>query len=240
MTHISYLLCLLVLLSRTIFSAVVGIDFSSELNKISAVVPGRSFDIVLDEASKRIHPSLIVFDDDVRRYGTSATSLISRRPLKAFLQFSRLLGKPFNTSLMKELNENYIFLPTEKDSKRNTVRFLSPYFNPDSKCTDNESEECDFISNLHSFSVEEISAMKLKHIRTLASKHIDGDAKDCVITVPEYWSMKERQSLLDSAQLAGMNVLGLINENTAGMNICIYHTLYYYMNHSCITICIET
>ena len=54
----------------------MGIDYSSDLIKVSAVVPGKSFDIVLDESSKRSHPSLVVFDDDVRQYGTSASSLV--------------------------------------------------------------------------------------------------------------------------------------------------------------------
>ena len=59
--------------------------------------------------------------------------------------------------------------------------------------------------------------MKLKHIKKMAEKETESDIKDCVITVPEFWSYKERQALLDSSQMAGLNVLGLINENTAGL-----------------------
>eukprot|EP01083_Nonionella_stella_P010441 29755_1 len=49
----------------------------------------------------------------------------------------------------------------------------------------------------------------------MAEKELGADIKDCVITVPEFWSYKERQALLDASQMAGLNVLGLINENTA-------------------------
>ena len=68
--------CLIILRFVPSWSAVMGIDYSSDLIKVSAVVPGKSFDIVLDESSKRSHPSLVVFDDDVRQYGTSASSLV--------------------------------------------------------------------------------------------------------------------------------------------------------------------
>ena len=70
------LVSLVILLIAPSFGAVLGIDFGADRIKVAAVVPGRSFDIVLDEASKRSHPSLVVFDDDVRQYGTSASSLV--------------------------------------------------------------------------------------------------------------------------------------------------------------------
>lgn len=69
-------LSIVLLLFAPSLSAVLGIDFGADRIKVAAVVPGRSFDIVLDEASKRSHPNLVVFDDDVRQYGTSASSLV--------------------------------------------------------------------------------------------------------------------------------------------------------------------
>lgn len=40
--------------------------------------------------------------------------------------------------------------------------------------------------------------------------------KDAVITVPAYFNQAERRALLHSAKIAGLNVLQLINDNTAG------------------------
>eukprot|EP00484_Ammonia_sp_Unknown_P025922 CAMPEP_0197040824 /NCGR_PEP_ID=MMETSP1384-20130603/17465_1 /TAXON_ID=29189 /ORGANISM="Ammonia sp." /LENGTH=944 /DNA_ID=CAMNT_0042471649 /DNA_START=73 /DNA_END=2903 /DNA_ORIENTATION=+ len=206
-------------------SAVLGIDFGSDLVKVAAVVPGRSFDIVLDGASKRSHPNLVVFDDDLRQYGTSASSLVTRRPQRSFLQFSRLLGKPHNTSMIKELQSYFIFNPVLADEKRHTVRFESPYYDPSQATVDVDPEEepspenaaniLNIIASEPSISVEEVATMKLKHIKRMAEKEFDAEVKDCVITVPEFWSYKERQALMDASQMAGLNVLGLINENTA-------------------------
>ena len=60
----------------------------------------------------------------------------------------------------------------------------------------------------------------------MAEKETEGEIKDCVITVPEFWSYKERQALLDASQMAGLNVLGLINENTAGFVSFLLFTKY--------------
>jgi hypoxia up-regulated 1 len=65
------------------------------------------------------------------------------------------------------------------------------------------------------FSVEEIVAMSLQHIMKIAETDAESPVKDCVITVPPFWSHRERQALLDAAEIAGLNVLSLLNENTA-------------------------
>eukprot|EP01084_Bolivina_argentea_P026884 49987_1 len=224
--HLFVTLTLLLLTPSS--AAVLGIDFGTNRIKVAAVVPGKSFEIVLDEASKRSHPSLVVFDDDVRQYGTSASSLVTKRPLRSFLQFSRLLGKPSDTQLIQQLQSNSIFNEIIPDEKRNTVRFVSPYYDPSQVDVSSEDQDSDeepsienaanilnIIASEPSISVEEVATMKLKHIKKMAETETESDIKDCVITVPEYWSYKERQALLDASQMAGLNVLGLINENTA-------------------------
>lgn len=167
---------------------------------------------------------------------------MTRRPLRSFLQFSRLLGKPFDTEMLKELESNFMFNEVVKDEKRNTIRFVSPYYDPsqatddDSPDDDTESEEAsdenalNIIASEPSISVEEIATMKLKHIKNMAEKETEADIKDCVITVPEFWSIKERQALLDASQMAGLNVLGLINENTAGLLLLYIFTMRNFLN----------
>ena len=167
----------------------------------------------MDEASKRAHPSLVVFDNDVRQYGTQATGLVSRRPQNSFLYFTRLLGKPHNTTMVEELKNDYVFNTVLKDDKRGTIRYVSPYYKESNE--DSGEESLDDVITAKSYSVEEITAMKFRHIKKIAQSYTDGEVSDCVITVPEFWSSKERQALKDAAQIAGLNVYGLINENSA-------------------------
>lgn len=65
------------------------------------------------------------------------------------------------------------------------------------------------------FTGEEIVGMFLQEAVRLASAEAGAPVKDVVITVPVYFGQKQRQALLDAAEIAGINVLSLVNENTA-------------------------
>lgn len=63
--------------------------------------------------------------------------------------------------------------------------------------------------------VEEIQAMLFGHIKAISTSFATSEVKDAVITVPTFYTQKERRAVIDAAELGGLNVLGLINENTA-------------------------
>lgn len=62
---------------------------------------------------------------------------------------------------------------------------------------------------------EEVLSQLLAKARQYATTEAGAPVKDCVITVPYYWSHAQRQALLDAANLAGFNVLSLLNQNMA-------------------------
>jgi hypoxia up-regulated 1 len=57
--------------------------------------------------------------------------------------------------------------------------------------------------------------MSLQHVRKIAKDDGNGDVRDAVITVPAWFTQKERQAVLDAAELAGLSVMSLINDNAA-------------------------
>ena len=63
--------------------------------------------------------------------------------------------------------------------------------------------------------LEEITAMMIEHIKEMSEKFGETSVKDCAITVPNFWNRDTRIRLLNSASAAGLNVLALVNENTA-------------------------
>jgi len=67
----------------------------------------------------------------------------------------------------------------------------------------------------HIVYTEEILSQLLAKARQYATTEAGAPVKDCVITVPYYWSHAQRQALLDAANLAGFNVLSLLNQNMA-------------------------
>ncbi|MFO8066367.1 MAG: Hsp70 family protein [Bacteroidales bacterium] len=66
------------------------------------------------------------------------------------------------------------------------------------------------------YSPEEISAFILKSLKKDAENYFQGkEVKDAVITVPAYFSDSEKKSTKDAGEMAGFNVLQVINEPTA-------------------------
>src|ERR1700731_5200072 len=65
------------------------------------------------------------------------------------------------------------------------------------------------------YSAEELSALILKKLKADAEKFLGEPVTDAVITVPAYFNDAERTATITAGQLAGLNVLQIINEPTA-------------------------
>ena len=65
------------------------------------------------------------------------------------------------------------------------------------------------------FSAEELSALILKKLKADAEKYLKVEVTDAVITVPAYFNDAERTATITAGQLAGLNVLQIVNEPTA-------------------------
>ncbi len=69
--------------------------------------------------------------------------------------------------------------------------------------------------NAKKYSAEELSALIIKKLKNDAEKYLGETVTDAVITVPAYFNDAERTATLHAGQLAGLNVLKVINEPTA-------------------------
>jgi molecular chaperone DnaK len=65
------------------------------------------------------------------------------------------------------------------------------------------------------YSAEELSALILRKLKADAEKFLKTPVTDVVITVPAYFNDAERTATITAGQLAGLNVLQIINEPTA-------------------------
>lgn len=62
---------------------------------------------------------------------------------------------------------------------------------------------------------EELVAQILKYGRTLAETQADGLVKECVLTIPSYFTQEQRRMMNDAADLAGLKVISMVHENVA-------------------------
>lgn len=71
------------------------------------------------------------------------------------------------------------------------------------------------VSMTEKYTAEEISAMILKRIKEDAEESLGASVDGVVITVPAYFDEAQRKATQDAGEIAGLNVLGIINEPTA-------------------------
>merc|ERR1719203_1375071 len=68
---------------------------------------------------------------------------------------------------------------------------------------------------LKKFHAEEISSMVLTKMKQTAEAFVGQRVRDAVITVPAYFNDSQRQATKDAGEIAGLNVLRIVNEPTA-------------------------
>ncbi|XP_011085444.1 heat shock 70 kDa protein 17 [Sesamum indicum] len=192
------LLSLFLLNSFQSESAVASIDLGSEWLKVAVVnlKPGQPpISIAINEMSKRKTPSLISFHADSRLIGEESSNLLARYPNKVFSHLPSLLAKPyiFTRDFLSKLYLSYEIAP---EDKREVAVF--------------KAEAGEF----GNFTAEEMVGMILKYAVGLAETHAKTSLKDVVITVPPFTGVAERRGLLTAADLAGLNVLALVNEHS--------------------------
>ncbi|XP_022893323.1 heat shock 70 kDa protein 17 [Olea europaea var. sylvestris] len=181
-------------------SAVASIDLGSEWLKVAVVnlKPGQApISIAINEMSKRKTPSLVAFHANSRLIGEESLGLLARYPNKVYSHLPILLAKPFNHT-QKFLRSHYLSYDVSPDETRDVAVYRT------------EGQGGEF----NNFTAEEMLAMILKYAMKLAENHARSSVKDVVITVPPYMGVAERRGLLTAADLAGINVLALVNEHS--------------------------
>ncbi|KAL9252170.1 Heat shock 70 kDa protein 17-like protein [Drosera capensis] len=176
-------------------SAVMSIDLGSEWVKVAVVnlKPGQPpISIAINEMSKRKSPSLVAFHSGDRLIGEEAAGVVARDPEKVYSQIRDLIGKPFDHPKRK-LAEFYLPFDVVEDW-RGVAAFR--------------------VDDGAVYGVEEMLAMVLGYAARLAGFHSKVAVKDAVISVPGYFGQAERKGVLQAAQLAGINVLSLVNEHS--------------------------
>ena len=192
-------------------AALLGIDFGSKFTKVSLVKPGVPFQIVTNTASKRKTSSMVgLTAEGERLYAGDADNYIKRKPDQVFAYVKNMLGRstshPEVQRVASELIDQHTIL--SDDSRHGSVRVENIH--------GKESDDGDLDSHLRSsFSSEELTSFVLSYARDIGETEAKTKIKDVVITVPSFYTQSERQSVLDAAMIANLNVLALVDENVA-------------------------
>ncbi|KAI8098795.1 heat shock protein 70 family [Halteromyces radiatus] len=172
----------------------MSIDYGTEWFKVGLIKPGMPLDVALNKDSKRKTQSVVTIRHDERIYGSDAVSLAGRFPHLTYFNLKSILAKPYDDIHAEEYRHRFVN-DMQLDDSRNMPSFLH-----------NDTDR---------LTVEELIAYQFQNAKQQAVNTAGEDVKDVVITVTPFATQHERQAILDAAELAGLNVLTLMHDETA-------------------------
>src|SRR5271154_908880 len=171
-------------------SKIIGIDLGTT-NSVVSVMEGGQAVVIPNQEGGRTTPSVVAFTKTGERLvGTVAKRQSVTNPENTVYSIKRFMGRRFN-----EVSEEMK---------------LVPY-----KVVAGENGDARVEINGKRYSPPEISAMILTKLKEAAEAYLGEKVTKAVITVPAYFNDAQRQATKDAGQIAGLEVMRIINEPTA-------------------------
>ena len=169
---------------------VIGIDLGTT-NSCVAFMEGGEPKVIPNKEGNRTTPSVVSFAKSGERHvGQAAKRQAITNPENTIFSAKRFIGRRIS----------------EVQSEIKLVPF---------KVKEGKHGEATFEINGRDFTPPEISAIVLQKLRADAEAFLGEPVKQAVITVPAYFNDSQRQATKDAGQIAGLEVLRIINEPTA-------------------------
>ena len=164
----------------------IGIDLGTTHSLVATVLSGKA-KVLNDEQGRVLLPSIVHYADQATLYGDEAKAFMISDPQNTIVSVKRFMGR-----------------------SKADIKFQHPY-----TLVGEDHQMPAFETNHGRKTPVEISAEILKHLKERAESSLQNPINGAVITVPAYFDEAQRQATRDAAQLAGLNVLRLLNEPTA-------------------------
>ena len=188
-------------------SKVIGVDLGTSTSCVS-VFEGAQPTVIVNSEGNRTTPSVVGFANGERKVGDAARRQAITNPKNTVYAIKRFMGIPFDKA--------------QKEADRVTYNVI------------NEGGYPRVDIDGRKYTPQEISATILQKMKKTAEDYLGTEVKDAVITVPAYFDDSQRKATIEAGQIAGLNVLRIINEPTAAalaygvdkankdMNIVVY------------------
>ncbi len=171
---------------------VIGIDLGTT-NSCVAVMDGGKPKVIENSEGARTTPSIVAFTKDGERLiGQPAKRQAVTNPDNTLFAIKRLIGRRFDDPL------------TKKDME------LVPY-----NIVKGKNGDAWVNAGGEDYSPSQVSAFILQKMKETAESYLGETVTQAVITVPAYFNDAQRQATKDAGQIAGLEVLRIINEPTA-------------------------
>lgn len=172
-----------------------GVDLGNN-NTVVACARNRGIDIIVNEVSNRNTPTLVGFGNKNRFIGEAAKNQQTSNIKNTVDNLKRILGldhkDPDFATEQKYFTSNLVENAEGQISTK--VRFLG------------EQQE---------FSSTQLTAMYLNKIKDITAKETKGNIVDICLSVPGWYTERQRRAASDACKIAGLNPVRIVNEVTA-------------------------
>src|SRR5882672_8230735 len=169
---------------------VIGIDLGTT-NSVVAVMEGGQPAVIVNQEGARLTPSVVGLTKDGERVvGQVAKRQAVTNPENTIFSIKRFMGRKFD-----EVNSESTRVPYKVMRADNGDAWVE--------------------ARGKKYSPPEISAIVLQKLKQAAEDYLGEKVTDAVITVPAYFNDAQRQATKNAGQIAGLNVVRIINEPTA-------------------------
>lgn len=170
-------------------SKVIGIDLGTTNSCVSVVEAGTPV-VIINSEGKRTTPSIVSFRDGERVVGDAAKRQSVTNPKNTVYSVKRFIGSNY-----KEVS---------KEAKK------MPY-----QVVKGDNDKVIIKIDDKSYVPQEISAIVLQNLKKTAEEYLGEKVTKAVITVPAYFNDSQRNATKEAGEIAGLEVLRIINEPTA-------------------------
>jgi molecular chaperone DnaK len=170
----------------------IGIDLGTT-NSCVAVMEGGQAKVIENEEGMRTTPSVVAFAKDGQiLVGMPAKRQAITNPENTIFAIKRLIGRRYDDPLVEKHRQlvSYKIVPGPNGDAWVEVQGKK-------------------------YSPSQISAFILQKMKATAERYLGDKVNEAVITVPAYFNDSQRQATKDAGQIAGLEVLRIINEPTA-------------------------
>lgn len=172
-----------------------GVDLGND-NTVIACARNRGIDIIVNEVSNRSTPSLVGFGTKNRFIGEAAKNQQTSNIKNTVDNLKRIVGLDYKDPDFKTEQKYFTAnLAEGADGQINSkVRFLGEQ---------------------HEFTSTQLVAMYLNKIKDITQKETKGNITDICLSVPVWFTEKQRRAASDACKIAGLNPVRIVNEVTA-------------------------
>jgi molecular chaperone DnaK len=171
-------------------SKIIGIDLGTT-NSCVSVMEGNSPVVIVNTEGKRTTPSIVSFKDGDIKIGDPAKRQAVTNPENTVYSVKRFIGSEFDQ--IKSEASKMPYKVKKSDTGKKVV----------------------IEANGREYVPQEISAIVLQNLKRTAEDYLGEEVKQAVITVPAYFNDAQRQATKEAGEIAGLEVLRIINEPTA-------------------------